>query len=48
VSADVMKSMGGSLQIDSKPGEGTTVRLYVPVRHDASTDQPREIAHAHN
>ncbi|MCC6554898.1 MAG: PAS domain-containing protein [Polyangiaceae bacterium] len=36
VSADILKSMGGSLEIESAPGAGTTVRLIVPARAAAA------------
>jgi signal transduction histidine kinase len=41
VSADVMRSLGGSLEIDSNSGRGTTVRLLFP----SPTAIPEVVAH---
>src|SRR5262249_30598200 len=34
------KQSGGHVRIDSKPGRGTTVRLYLPRAHGAKAEEP--------
>lgn len=46
VSADVMRAMGGTIDITSAPGSGTTVRLFLPVKGKAaSAAGPRRAIH---
>ncbi len=37
----LIRQSGGHFRIDSAPGEGTTVRLYLPRTHAALTEAPR-------
>lgn len=43
---DILRDHGGEITADTRPGEGTTVRIWLPaaaneVQHERSTDSPR-------
>jgi len=39
----IVTNHGGSITVDSKPGEGTTVRIYLPALSEDRTEQQAEI-----
>ena len=38
--ARVLRALGGSIEIDSRPGVGTTVRILIPSPEPQSVAQP--------
>jgi hypothetical protein len=43
ISRDIIQGLGGELSVDSRVGEGSTFRVFLPVVGEAQEEEPRPV-----